>query len=388
MQSLRTTRSSSSSPLHHRTSISLRFWLIALFAFSILFLPTSTTATPKLILPTPPGEPWIVIQGYACGTHNAWDRYSLDLVQVNGPTYGAPVRAAITGKVWYWGPGSGTIILSHGGRFFTMYTHLGSPVTTTLGHVFEAGETLGYAGDRGSPGVPHLHFTAYTANSDGWSGKQSVALDFAEGYHLPEVGGCSQHQGTVMTAASLQDPQIMFTSPAQPNTWYNSDQRIEFTTVWGGGGISQTWDQEPSGDRPMFQYNFDGYANLSEAGEGMHTFYVRAWGPDGRQTLAPYGPVGYDVTPPANPPTITDIHTSAGNSVPLAWSSGSDARSGVAGYRIYVGTNPTGEDSWFTSLPQVTTPTLPAGTYVVRVQTLDRAGNSSAWVTIGKISVE
>ncbi|MGB9634614.1 MAG: M23 family metallopeptidase, partial [Chloroflexaceae bacterium] len=133
--------------------------LLGLLA-SFLFLfstpgPRTVEAAPVLILPTPPGEDWRILQGYACGTHNGWDRYSLDLAQVNGPTYNAPIRAAAGGAVWYWEGGSGTLILRHGGNFFTMYTHLARAVSTQSGRYFQAGETLGFAGDRGSPGVPH-----------------------------------------------------------------------------------------------------------------------------------------------------------------------------------------------------------------------------------------
>ncbi|NNJ10975.1 M23 family metallopeptidase [Chloroflexales bacterium ZM16-3] len=363
-------------------------WLTALIAVSILPPPAPVAAAPQLILPTPPGAPWVVIQGYACGTHNAWDRYSLDLAQVGGPTYDAPIRAAAAGQVWYWEARSGTIILSHGDGFFTMYTHMGRAVSTDPGHAFEAGETLGYAGDRGAPGVPHLHFTAFTANRDGWSGKKSVPLHFAEGYDLPEIGGCSQHQGTVVTAAALQPPQISFSTEAQPNIWYNSDQRVEFTSQWGGGGLSQSWDVDPAGDAPMFPGNIDGYANLADAGEGMHTLDVRVWGPDGRQSLAAYGPMGYDITPPSNPSAIDDLHAAAGMPINVAWDVGGDALSGVAGYRVYIGTDEDGRDEWFTEEPLIRTPPLAAGRYVVRVQTLDRAGNTSDWATIGVIIVE
>ncbi|MBX0328507.1 peptidoglycan DD-metalloendopeptidase family protein [Oscillochloris sp. ZM17-4] len=371
-----------------RSFVSLLCWLTALFALSVLSSPAPVSAAPQLILPTPPGEPWAIIQGYACGTHNAWDRYSLDLAQVGGPTYNAPIRAAAAGRVWHWEARSGTIILSHGGNFFTMYTHMARAVSTASGHAFEAGETLGYAGDRGAPGVPHLHFTAFTANSDGWSGKQSVPLSFAEGYDLPEVGGCSQHQGTVMTAASLQDPQISFSSPAQPDTWYNSDQRIEFAARWGGGGLSQSWDAEPAGDAPMFAGHTDGYATMGDIGEGMHTLQVRAWGPDGRQTLAAYGPVGYDITPPSNPPDIAALRADANTPIDVTWDAGADALSGVAGYRVYIGPDEDGSDAWFTEEPLVRTPPLAAGRYLVRVQTIDRAGNTSAWATIGAVTVE
>jgi murein DD-endopeptidase MepM/ murein hydrolase activator NlpD len=381
LSSLRTTRLPFIFPI-------LLLCVMAQFAIILVSAPSTVHAAPQLILPTPPGEDWVIIQGYACGTHNAWDRYSLDLVQVDGPTYNAPIRAAAAGTIWYWGPQSGTIILSHGDDFFTMYTHMSSAVSTAVGHAYAAGDTLGYAGDRGSRGTPHLHFTAFTANRDGWSGKQSVPLHFAEGYDLPEIGGCSQHQGTVLTASALQDPQVTFTGSAQIDAWYNSDQRVEFTTEWAGGGLSQAWNVEPTDDAPMFPQNIDGYASLSDAGEGMHTLYVRVWGPDGRQTLASYGPVGYDVTPPNNPPTLPELQAVAGTPLDLSWEVSNDSFSGVSGYRVYVGLAEDGSDQWFTEEPAITTPPLSPGRYVLRVQTLDNAGNTSNWATIRTIIVE
>ncbi|GAB4119524.1 MAG: hypothetical protein Fur005_28440 [Roseiflexaceae bacterium] len=156
---------------------------------------------PPLSLPTPVGQPWRVIQGYACGTHNSWDRYSLDLVAVDGPTTGAPVRAAADGVVFIWVKKSGTLILHHGDGFYTMYTHMSRAEITSDGAFVRRGDVIGAAGDRGSPGIPHLHFTAFTAEGAWARNRQSVPLSFVEGITLPEIGGCSQHQGTVVTAA-------------------------------------------------------------------------------------------------------------------------------------------------------------------------------------------
>jgi hypothetical protein len=377
----------SSAVAGHCSHAVLAGWLLALFAvLCSALIPSTTYAAPSLILPTVPGENWRIIQGYGCGTHGSWDRYALDLVQVDGPTYDAPIRAAAAGEIWAWESSSGTIILSHGGGFFTMYTHLARAVSTQRGRFYNAGETLGFAGDRGSPGVPHLHFLAYTANRDGWRGKQSVPLQFAEGYHFPEIGGCNQHGGATVKAASLQDPQVEFASPAQPAQWYNSDQRIEFRVGWGGGGVSQAWNGEPAADDPMFPGNTDGYAQLAEAGEGLHRLVVRAWSPDGRQSLASYGPVGYDITPPTVPAPIAEVRAPAG-SVAVAWQPATDALSGMAGYRLYIGDDPEGSSDWFTTEPAVKTQPLAPGRYLVRVQSVDNAGNTSAWVTIGSITV-
>src|SRR5689334_8197385 len=71
--------------------------LSRLLCLLIIFLCTpagQAQAAPQLWLPTPPGETWKVLQGYGCGSHNGWDRYSLDIVNADGRTRGAPVRAA------------------------------------------------------------------------------------------------------------------------------------------------------------------------------------------------------------------------------------------------------------------------------------------------------
>jgi murein DD-endopeptidase MepM/ murein hydrolase activator NlpD len=362
--------------------------LIALIASFSAVPVTRVQAETLLMLPTPSGEPWRIIQGYACGTHNSWDRYSLDLAQVDGPTYGAPIRAALEGTVWSWTPGSGTLILRHSDTFFTMYTHLQSAVSTARGRVFRAGEVLGYAGDRGSPGTPHLHFTAYTAAPNGMSSKQSIPLKFIDGYDLPEIGGCNQYGGRVLTALPVQPPQIAFDSPAQPGAWHNSDQRIEFTISGGGGGLSQDWGAEPNDEAPMFPGAYDGYAQLADAEEGWHTLYVRAWGLDGQQTVAAYGPIGYDNTAPLPPTVIGSINLLPETAAELRWPAAIDNLSGVAGYRIYLGSDPHGRSDWFVDTPTTRLPGLSAGNYYLRVQTIDLAGNTSAWVTIAELNVE
>lgn len=386
MMSPSLTRSSCGNPLRYQRKLSA--FALMLFVLSLFFAltPQPVAANTTFILPTVPGERWRIIQGYACGTHNGWDRYSLDLAQVDGPTYNAPIRAALGGSVWHWQLSSGTLILSHGNRLFTMYTHLSRAVTTQRGAYFEAGQVLGYAGDRGSPGIPHLHFTAYTANSDGWSGRQSIPLRFAEGYNLPEIGGCNQHGGRIVVASSLRDPEIHFSSEAETGVWYNTNQRIEFTSEWSGGGLSQAWNSEPSADSPQFPGSFDGYANLADAGEGMHTLYVRVWGPDGRQSVASFGPFGYDTTPPPTPAPIRDIHVPP-SVVIVPWQPVQDAHSGLAGYRVYVGPDPTGTSAWFTEEPFIRTGLLGPGDYYVRVQSIDRVDNKSEWATLGKVFV-
>jgi murein DD-endopeptidase MepM/ murein hydrolase activator NlpD len=255
------------------------------------------------LLPTPPGEPWLILQGYACGSHNSWDRYSLDLVSAEGRTFGAPVRAAADGRVFIWVRRSGTLILEHGGGLYTMYTHMDSVAVAEAGTQVARGAVVGTVGDRGSPGTPHLHFTAFTAEGAWARNRQSVPLTFAEGYSLPEIGGCSQHGGTVMTA--------------------------------------------------------------------------------GGQVAPPP-----DTAPPTVVPLPEVLRAPAGAPVPLTWAPGADEGSGVAGYRIYLGVDPAGTSNWFVPTPEVQTPPLAPGSYLLRVQPLDKAGNAGAWTTLGSVVVE
>jgi hypothetical protein len=340
-------------------------------------------AAPQLWLPTPPGQPWKIIQGYGCGTHDGWDRYSLDLVSADGPTRGAVVRAAADGTIWAWTGKSGTLILAHGG-FYTMYTHMESVVTTERGRFIARGTPIGAVGNRGAPGVvPHLHFTAFVGAGVDAHGRRSIPLSFAEGYDLPEVGGCGQHGGEVLTAASQGGAAAIRFSGAEPGRWYNSDLRIEFAGAVRG--FSQAWDRDPGGAMPTFPNADSGYMQLAWAGEGLHTLYVRAWDAAGRQTLATYGPIGYDITQPSRPPNSAPVTVTAGAPVTIRWSTSSDGGSGMAGYRVYIGAGQGGTSEWFTPEPQIQAPALGPGRYLLRVQPLDYAGNAGPWRTIGQI---
>jgi hypothetical protein len=364
----------------------LRLLILALFLFASS---TPAYAAPRLWLPTPPGETWKVIQGYGCGTHGGWDRYSLDLANSDGRTYDAPVRAAADGRIWSWTGKSGTLILDHGGGFYTMYTHMASAVTTARDHFVAQGTVIGAVGDRGAPGTPHLHFTAFTGKGISAGGRQSVPLSFAEGYDLADLGGCNQHGGKKMVAGGEAapdqsgPPNVAFVG-GELGRWYNGDLRIDFKGRLVG--FSQSWDRDPGGDGPQFKDAGSGYVQLTWAGEGLHTLYVRAWGSDGNQVLATYGPFGYDTTPPEPPASIAPTEVQSGAPFKLQWQVASDNGSGIAGYRVYIGPQADGEAEWFTPTPQVEPPPLAPGSYLLRVQPLDYAGNAGAWTTIGQIT--
>jgi len=176
----------------------LSIFLLGMFVLSFFAQPGVELS---LSLPTPPGEPWRVIQGYGCGTHDDWDFYSLDLVNLDGDTLGAPVRAAANGTVFAWVEPSGTLILDHGENLYTMYTHMEPAGLTERGTLVQRSALVGYVGERGTVGNPHLHFMAFTASTLPLSDtRRSLPLRFSEGYNLPDIGGCNQHSGAVLIA--------------------------------------------------------------------------------------------------------------------------------------------------------------------------------------------
>ncbi len=356
------------------------------------FIPAAPAhAASQIWLPTPAGEAWKVLQGYGCGSHNGWDRYSLDLVNADGRTRGAPVRAAADGRIWAWTSKSGTLILDHGAGFYTMYSHMDSVVTTERDLLVTRGTVIGTVGARAAHGTPHLHFTAFTGNGPAASHRRSVPLAFGEGYDMPEIGGCSQHGGEALVAgaqaASAISAGVRFSSEAEPNRWYNADKQVAFSMPAGGRGFSQAWDRVPNGDAPEFAHADAGYLQIAQAGEGLHTVKVRFWDDSGRPAVATYGPIGYDVTPPQPIPAHALIALAAGAPVMIQWSAAGDNGSGVAGYRVYIGSDPNGESEWFTPAPQVEAPALAPGAYLLRIQPLDYAGNAGAWATVGQIAV-
>ncbi len=366
-------------------------------------------AEPQLSLPTPPGQRWKIIQGYSCGTHTGGeDHFALDLVNMEGATTGAPMRAAADGAIWVWVPRSGTLILSHGDGFYTQYTHLQNAASTRVGQQVKRGEVIGWAGDRATRGLPHLHFAAFYGKGVAASGRRSVPLSFAEGYTLPNIGGCNQHGGTVVVAGGEPEPAdppgIRFESQAEVGRWYNSDQAISFSGGGIAGGYSISWEGDPEGAPAARPDGEEVTVQLAPRGEGLHTLYVRGRDAAGSETLATFGPFGYDLTPPAvvtapitdtnqtqpaaapdAAPTPLELKVTAGKAADLSWTPAYDRASGVAGYRVYIGTDPAGTSSWFVPAPQVTTEPLAPGSYSLRIQPLDYAGNSGQWATVATV---
>lgn len=360
------------------------------------FGPTPTlvrAAAPQLWLPTPIGERWQVLQGFQCGSHVGTQSRSLDLINLDGSTTGAPVRAAADGTTFVWEGSTGTLIVAHGDGYYTMYTHLQQVITTRRGLQVRRGDVIGRAGSVGT-GVPHLHFTFFYAPDSGAYNRTSLELDFADGFSFRDTAGCSQHRGEIVVARADPDtipPEVRFSSPAQPEQWYCEDHRVDFTISDNVRveGFSQAFDRDPGGDAPEFKAD-EGYVQIAWEGEGLRTLYVRAWDYNGQQTLATFGPVGYDDTAPTFPaPSPVPARTyPADQPLNLAWTPADDDEgSGIAGYKLYLGTDSQGTSDWFSEAAKVRVEGLKPGRYLLRGQAQDRACHSSEWVTLQEVIV-
>jgi hypothetical protein len=146
---------------------------------------------------------------------------ALDLVNTEGPTYGAPVRASADGETLFWTGTSGTLIISHGNGYYTQYTHVYNPIATHAGVPVKQGQVIAYVGDVATPGNPHLDYVFFRAEGRYAYNRQSLELDFADGYSFPDIGGCNQHYGERVTARGpdTTPPTIEFISAAPENEW-------------------------------------------------------------------------------------------------------------------------------------------------------------------------
>jgi murein DD-endopeptidase MepM/ murein hydrolase activator NlpD len=80
-----------------------------------------------------------------------------------GSPMGAPVRAAMSGRVSYvgWDDAFGNyVVISHHSGYRTLYGHM-SVIRTKFGAYVGTGERIGDVGSTGLSTGPHLHFTVY-----------------------------------------------------------------------------------------------------------------------------------------------------------------------------------------------------------------------------------
>jgi hypothetical protein len=220
------------------------FALVCALLFGTLFVPTTMQAAspPTLSLPIPAGETWKVIQGYNCGTHTGYDENSFDLVNANGRTRGAPVLAAADGTFWWWGERGGSLILSHGNGYYTMYSHLETNVPFKKGQTVKRGTVLGTAGSAGtSYSNPHLHFEMFYGEGVSASNRRAVPLSFIEGYDFPDHGKCNQYMDVRLTArADVASQSVDKDAPAAPtlvDAGEGANQIVRWESTDRGSGL-------------------------------------------------------------------------------------------------------------------------------------------------------
>lgn len=82
---------------------------------------------------------------------------------------GTPVQAVRDGTVVLAGPFEGygpTVVVSHGGGFYTLYLYL-EEIGVVQGRRVEAGQVVGTVGGRGTPEGPHIEFQIRAPSEDG-----------------------------------------------------------------------------------------------------------------------------------------------------------------------------------------------------------------------------
>ncbi len=155
-------------------------------------------------------------------------------------------------------------------------------------------------------------------------------------------------------AGDFVPPTATFYSSGATNTWYNTDQYVEWTVADAGesglpatgvAGFTQTWDSyiydytseatPGSGNGfysgPEYPNSTFGYQYVSWAGQGCHYTYVRSYDNSGWNQLQYFGPTCYDTVPPATTAALHGTITDSVYSTPVKVTlSASDASSGVS----------------------------------------------------------
>lgn len=141
--------------------------------------PLKFSKQPNLNCNWPPLPTWIFCQhrtGYhrvGAGVAGADDTYAWDANLARSADTGKPVYAAAPGRVVKYGgsvaPGgrSGAVLIEHtsGGRiWWSGYLHMRG-IRVAVGQAVTTGTLIGYVGDIGAPGVPHLHFVMYNGSN-------------------------------------------------------------------------------------------------------------------------------------------------------------------------------------------------------------------------------
>jgi hypothetical protein len=185
-------------------------------------------------------------------------------------------------------------------------------------------------------------------------------------------------------------------SGSSNNVWQNSVTDPNFTwsghsdSLSGVAGFYVYWGTDPNGTSTTWVTSA-GYDPPAVSSDG--TYYLRVQTKDVAGNTSSWATIytfKLDRGAPSNPTSCSDSSGSSNNvwqnSVTdpnFTWSGHSDSLSGVAGFYVYWGTDPNGTSTtWVTSAGYDPPAVSSDGTYYLRVQTKDVAGNTSSWATI------
>jgi hypothetical protein len=246
---------------------------------------------------------------------------------------------------------------------------------------------------------------AYNSNSEGYTCTPATPL--TDGPHMVETQ--AQYRSGALSPI-LNDMVIVDTTPpgnpttvdtgcgAQNGIWQNFCADPAF--VWSGAvdpdpgtgvaGYYYYWGPNAAGEPTTWTTTtaYDPPAVTSPS-----TYYLRIKTQDNVGNIGPANTVftfRYETQPPSNAtnanPSCTASHDTWQNTCAdpsFTWSAGSDADSGVRGYHVYWGADPSGTPSQFVTGAAFDPPAVgPESTTYLRVQTEDWAGNLSSLDTL------
>ena len=99
---------------------------------------------------------------------------------------GKKVLAAAPGTATVYSEKYNTLEIEHAGGYATYYSHLSSIEEEVKGKFIERGKLVGYSGEKGSEGSPHLHFGVYKdgipVDPYGWDGNGADPYEEKTGF--------------------------------------------------------------------------------------------------------------------------------------------------------------------------------------------------------------
>ena len=148
------------------------------------------------------------------------------------------------------------------------------------------------------------------------------------------------------------------------------------------------WGDDPAAPEGDFVQQSDAFFDPPPMPPGIYYLRIMTRDNAGNATITTPFTLKFDDAPPTNPDSVVEVGGSK-DGVPqkrvkspsFRWSGARDVGSGIAGYYVYFGTDPGGESTKLTTKTSYTGKAS-AGTYYLRVQTKDNAGNLSGWSTI------